>query len=98
MTSQGNISQLELALCKVADVLTQENVQDLAFVCEDIRPVERDTITNTGELFDALKYHNLLKDHKINTIVFWLDQLGLFQASAFLKEYRKIYVKGERSF
>ncbi|XP_071853232.1 uncharacterized protein [Apostichopus japonicus] len=93
MTSQSNTSQLKLALDKVAEVLTQENVQDLTFVCEDISPEERDTITNTGELFDALEYHNLLKDHKINAVIFWLDQLGLSQASEFLKEYRKTHVK-----
>ncbi|XP_071852129.1 uncharacterized protein [Apostichopus japonicus] len=91
MTSSSNTSQFRLALLRVSEVLTKENVQDLAFLCEDISPARRELITNARELFAALQGHDLLNERKVNVLIDWLDELRLLEASTLLKEYRTRY-------
>ncbi|PIK57143.1 hypothetical protein BSL78_05963 [Apostichopus japonicus] len=91
MTSSSNTSQFRLTLLRVSEVLTNENVQDLAFLCEDISPARRELITNARELFAALQGHDLLSERKVNILIDWLDELRLLEASKLLKEYRTRY-------
>ncbi|XP_071852123.1 uncharacterized protein [Apostichopus japonicus] len=91
MTSSSNTSQFRLTLLRISKVLTKENVQDLAFLCEDISPARREQITNARELFAALQSNDLLSERKVNVLIDWLDELRLSEASKLLKEYRARY-------
>ncbi|PIK51068.1 hypothetical protein BSL78_12061 [Apostichopus japonicus] len=91
MTSSSNTSPFRLTLLRVSEVLTKENVQDLAFLCEDISPARRELITNARELFAALQGYDLLSERKVNILIDWLDELRLSEASKLLKEYRTRY-------
>ncbi|XP_071853735.1 uncharacterized protein [Apostichopus japonicus] len=94
MTSSSSKSPFRLTLLKVSEVLTEENVQDLAFLCEDISPARRELITNARELFAALQGHDLLNERKVNVLIDWLDELRLLEASNLLKKYRKTHLTG----
>ncbi|XP_071853705.1 uncharacterized protein [Apostichopus japonicus] len=94
MTSSSSKSPFRLTLLKVSEVLTEENVQDLAFLCEDISPARRELITNARELFAALQGHDLLNERKVNVLIDWLDELRLLEASNLLKNYRKTHLTG----
>ncbi|PIK61121.1 hypothetical protein BSL78_01946 [Apostichopus japonicus] len=94
MTSSSTTSPFRLTLLKVSDVLTEQNVQDLAFLCEDISPARRELITNARELFAALQGHDLLNERKVNVLIDWLDELRLLEASNLLKNYRKTHLTG----
>ncbi|XP_071853702.1 uncharacterized protein [Apostichopus japonicus] len=94
MTSSSSTSPFRLTLLKVSDVLTEKNVQDLAFLCEDISPARRELITNARELFAALQGHELLNEQKVNVLIDWLDELRLLEASNLLKNYRKTHLTG----
>ncbi|XP_071853708.1 uncharacterized protein [Apostichopus japonicus] len=94
MTSSSSTSPFRLTLLKVSDVLTEKNVQDLAFLCEDISPARRELITNARELFAALQGHDLLNERKVNVLIDWLDELRLLEASNMLKNYRKTHLRG----
>ncbi|PIK57145.1 hypothetical protein BSL78_05965 [Apostichopus japonicus] len=91
MTSSSNTSPFRLTLLRISEVLTKENVQDLAFLCEDISPARRELITNARELFAALQGYDLLSERKVNILIDWLDELRLSEASKLLKEYRTRY-------
>ncbi|XP_071853697.1 uncharacterized protein [Apostichopus japonicus] len=94
MTSSSSTSSFRLTLLKVSDVLTERNVQDLAFLCEDISPARRELITNARELFATLQGHSLLKEQNVNVLIDWLDELRLLEASNLLKNYRKTHLTG----
>ncbi|XP_071853701.1 uncharacterized protein [Apostichopus japonicus] len=94
MTSSSSTSPFRLTLLKVSDVLTEKNVQDLAFLCEDISPARRELITNARELFAALQGHDLLNEQKVNVLIDWLDELRLLEASYLLKNYRETHLTG----
>ncbi|XP_071853246.1 uncharacterized protein [Apostichopus japonicus] len=94
MTSSSSTSPFRLTLLKVSDVLTEKNVQDLAFLCGHISPARRELITNARELFDALQGHDLLNERKVNVLIDWLDELRLLEASYLLKNYRKTHLTG----
>ncbi|XP_071850468.1 uncharacterized protein [Apostichopus japonicus] len=94
MTSSSSTSPFRLTLLKVSEVLTEKNVQDLAFLCKDISPARRELITNARELFTALQGHDLLNERKVNVLIDWLDELRLLEASNLLKNYRKTHLSG----
>ncbi|PIK57151.1 hypothetical protein BSL78_05971 [Apostichopus japonicus] len=94
MTSSSSTSPFRLTLLKVSEVLTEKNVQDLAFLCEDISPARRELITTARELFAALQGHDLLNERKVNVLIDWLDELRLLKASNLLKNYRKTHLTG----
>ncbi|XP_071853715.1 uncharacterized protein [Apostichopus japonicus] len=94
MTSASSTSPFRLTLLNVSEVLTKKNVQNLAFLCEDISRARRELITNAMELFADLQGHGLLNEQKVNVLIDWLDKLRLVEASNLLKNYRKTHLTG----
>lgn len=92
MASSTQCTQFKLMLIRVATLLTETNVKDLAFLCNDIRPARAATLTNARDLFSELQGHGLLNDRDVDVLINWLEELRLNEASKHVKEYRKKYL------
>lgn len=94
MTTKVLKKEFELTINRVCEVLTDENVEDLAFVCEE-NPERRALITTPKQLFDALSSYDILRDDNVDVLIEWVDELNLTKASSILKAYRRTHVTGE---
>lgn len=85
-------SQYTDTLQKVSNVLTEKNVKDLGFLCDDPSLVKG--VTNANKLFEVMQDQELLSERNVNVLIDWLDELEISNASKFLKDYNKLHVTG----
>lgn len=93
MASTIQCTQFKLMLIRVAALLTEANVKDLAFLCNDIKPARTETLTNARDLFAELQGHGLLNDRQVDVLLNWLEELRLIEASKHVKECRQKYLE-----
>lgn len=70
-----------------SDCLTENDVQNLAFLCEGIKPARRELLRNARELFVELQGRDLLNERNMNLLSGWLEELNLLDALRPLREY-----------
>lgn len=98
MAQPSITTPFRVTLLKVGECLTEQNVQDLAFLCEDIKPARRELLRNARELFVELQGHDLLNERNVKVLIGWLDELRLLEASKYLKDYGQKYLQGKYLF
>lgn len=87
-------TKFRLALLNVGEYLTENDVQNLAFLCEGIKPARRELLRNARELFVELQGRDLLNERNVGVLSGWLEGLNLLDAMRPLKEYSDKFLQG----
>ncbi|KAJ8050884.1 hypothetical protein HOLleu_04256 [Holothuria leucospilota] len=80
-------TKFRVMLLRVGECLTENDVQNLAFLCEGIKPARRELLRNSRELFVELQGRDLLNEHNVSVLSSWLEELNLLDALRPLREY-----------
>lgn len=94
MASRVSTSDFRTCLLKISKILTEKNVKDITFLCEDISPARKQLISTAGDLFVALQGLDLLHERKTDVLIDLLDNLQLEEASKLMKEYKMPHLQG----
>lgn len=82
-----------MTLLNVGEYLTENDVQNLAFLCEGIKPARRELLRNARELFVELQGRDLLNERNVNVLSGWLERLNLLDALRPLRVYSEKFLK-----
>lgn len=85
--------EFRLTLLNVGEYLTENDVQNLAFLCEGIKPAGRELLRNARELFVELQGRDLLNERNVSVLSGWLERLNLLDALRPLREYSEKFLK-----
>lgn len=95
MTSSLVSDEFKTILQQVAEKLTNENVQNIAILCQHSTHNTQEEIKDGMDLFAKLQDLNLLNQDNTTFLVECLDSLQLTDASGPLKLYREKYFDSE---